>query len=127
MLYIRKVFEHDVTHQVSIDQYVYQHFFFERETLSFTIQGDASRYEVNVRYPTDKRLGGQFKEMCRRLQYQTDDLLIMKFLGNGLYQMSIIKFNSPKYAQYATYFHETERHVILTELSNGNYDLNYHN
>ncbi|WP_073423657.1 hypothetical protein [Fibrobacter sp. UWB7] len=127
MIYVRKVFEHDVTHQVSIDQYVYEHFFHEREILSFTVHGDdVCRYEVNVRYPTDKRLGGQFKEICRRLHYQVDDLLVIKSLGNGLYQMSLIKPNSQRYAQYAACFHGMERHAILSEMAEGNYNLIYH-
>lgn len=126
MIYVRKIFEHDVTHQVSIDQYVYEHFFHGRETFSFTVQGETSRYEVNVRYPTDKRLGGQFKEMCRRLHYQVDDLLVIKSLDDGLYQMSLIKLNSQRYAQYAACFHGMERHALLCEIAEGNYNLIYH-
>lgn len=117
MIYVRKIFDHDITHQVSIDSYVFSMFFNSQEYLQFKIFGNSSLYNVQIRFPTDKRLGGDFKELCRLLEYQLGDFLIIEKLPTKIYEIRISKPISKIFSKLEKSFIGSQRHLIVSSLN----------
>lgn len=117
MVYVRKIFDHDITHQVSIDSYVFSVFFNSQEHLQFKIFGNNVLFDVRVRFPTDKRLGGDFKELCRWLGYRLGDFLIIEKLPSKIYEIRIAKPNSKNFQKLEKFFVGSQRHLIVSSLS----------
>lgn len=117
MIYVRKIFDHDITHQVSIDSYVFSMFFNSQEYLQFKIFGNSSLYNVQIRFPTDKRLGGDFKELCRLLEYQLGDFLIIEKLPTKIYEIRISKPSSKIFSKLEKSFIGSQRHLIVSSLN----------
>lgn len=118
MIYVRKIFDHDITHQVSIDSYVFSVFFNSQEHLQFKIFGNDLLFDVRVRFPTDKRLGGDFKELCRWLRYQLGDFLIIEKLPTKIYEIRISKPKSKIFSKLEkSFIGGSQRHLIISSLN----------
>ena len=116
--YIRKMMKHDMTHEVSITQYVYYEFFGGTSSVSFQIRGDGYMYNVTFNDATDLRFGADFKSMCRMLDVKEGDFLIMKRIRDDLYSIDVDRKDFARTKPYMPYFTGIRRHLIAS--INGN-------
>ena len=117
-VYIRKMMRHDMTHEVSITQYVYYEFFGGKSSVSFQIRGDGYMYNVTFNDATDLRFGADFKSMCRMLDVKEGDFLIMKRIGDDMYSIDVDRKDFARTKPYMPYFTGIRRHLIAS--INGN-------
>ena len=121
-IYLRKIFPHDVTHEVSVRTDIVKEFFENKShNLRFFKKGDAIReYLVDINTATDPRFGGDFKALLRDLgDISIDDILSIRKMG-GYYDLEIIKHSDPRYSTYYVLFPSgrgdgdgRDRHQIL--------------
>ena len=61
-VYVRKIFPHDLTHEISVTGKIVSAFFDDLQTMIFYEGEDDSRqYSVSINNVTDPRFGGDFK------------------------------------------------------------------
>ena len=75
-VYLRRLFPHDITHEVSVTGRIVNQFF-EQEVrdLSFFKEDIPHRFSVDINSATDPRFGGQFKMMYANDMADVDDIL----------------------------------------------------
>lgn len=128
-MYIRKVFPHDVTHEVSINAEIMHDFF--NDQIEFQIEGVNSGEikDVTINNATDRRFGGQFKQLLTlEGGIEENDLIVIykKNSSNQSYKLEIIKVNSDdRYEYFSDVFvnnsNINERHLLLYgDLSDNN-------
>ena len=115
-IYLRKVLDHDVTHEVSITKDVHADFFDNSSDLEFYKKTEKTKkYKVTVNNATDRRFGGEFKSLLRDLgDISTNDIIVIFKLSNG-YSVDLIKQNDSKYETLSNMFSYTQeaRHIII--------------
>lgn len=112
-LYLRKIFEHDITHEVSVKIDIVKDFFPDK---NFKIKGKKSNFEgeVNINNATDPRFGGEFKQILKKEGGIEENNLIVIYRINNKYELEIIENNDKRYSTYFSLFNKLERHVIIT-------------
>lgn len=86
--YIRKIFEHDLTHEISITNRIVQQFFSDkREYLVFRTNTEEQGF-VSINDATDPRLGGDFKRLCGKLKI--NDYIVIIKSSNNEYKLFVI-------------------------------------
>lgn len=113
-VYIRKMMKHDMTHEVSLTQYVYYDFFGGKDIVTFQIKGIGNMYTVTFNNVTDLRFGEEFKSMCRIMNVKEGDFLIMKRSGDNNYSIDVDKRNVAVTKNYINYFTGLRRHLIAS-------------
>jgi len=113
-VYVRKIMKHDMTHEVSITQYVYYEFFGGKYSVSFQIRGSGYMYNVTFNDATDLRFGADFKSMCRMLDIKEGDFLIMRKTGEDLYSIDVDRKDFARTKPYIPYFTGIRRHLIAS-------------
>lgn len=114
LVYYRKVFPHDLTHEVSFTQKVHSLFFNGRYTFSFTLNGGPTKYQVLAFDTTDLRFGGAFKSLLP-LGLQVNDLIRIE-KKEECYDISFIRAASSLHSKYFGLLGVNQRHLIM----NGN-------
>ena len=113
-IYLRKIFKHDTTHEVSVRRDIVKDFF--DNATSFIIIGLSSNFKANVTIndATDPRFGGEFKELLRHEvgTINIDDLILIKKEGN-VYILEVIKLSDGRYDTFFNIFSGNLRHAIL--------------
>lgn len=113
-IYIRKVFPHDITHEISIKSYIVDEFF-DGGTEKLNIKGKKSLYsgKFSINNATDPRLGGDLKKIINKEGgIEVDDLIVF-YKQNNNYDFEVIKKNDFRYETYFSLFKDKERHMIL--------------
>ena len=118
-VYIRKMMKHDMTHEVSITQYVYYDFFGGKDIVTFQIRGIGHMYTVTFNDATDLRFGADFKSMCRILDVKEGDFLIINRIGDNNFSLDVDRKNVAATKKYIPFFTGLRRHLIasITESS----------
>lgn len=112
-IYIRKIFPHDITHEVSLKTGIVSDFFDNME--NFNIKGKSSQrnYIVTINNATDPRFGGEFKSMLEQEGgIQEGDLIVILKIRNR-YELELIKPSNEKYSTLSDFFLQNERHAVL--------------
>ena len=113
-VYIRKMMKHDMTHEVSITQYVYYDFFGGKDLVTFQIKGIGHMYTVTFNDATDLRFGTDFKLMCRVLDAKEGDFLVIKRINGDNYSIDVDRRQVAIKQKYIPYFTGLRRHLIAT-------------
>lgn len=113
-VYIRKIMKHDMTHEVSITQYVYYDFFGGRDFVTFQVKGVGHMYTVTFNDATDLRFGADFKSMCRIMDVKEGDFLIIKRIGDNNFSIDVDRKNIAHGKKYAPFFTGLRRHLIAS-------------
>lgn len=120
-VYVRKVYRHDITHEVNITKEVFVSFF--EENRNITILGRSSNFkaEVNVNSATDLRVGGDFKTLLvKEGGIDVDDIIIIEKNRNK-YVLYIVKLKSNEFDLFSKFFMPSDRHTLLfTDDASGN-------
>lgn len=105
---------HDISHEVSITKYVYSDFFGSKANVIFKIRGFGEEYNVTFNNATDLRFGGKFKTICRELDAEEGDYLVIKMIGLDVYSIDILKGGSSASTIYLPFFTGSQRHLIAS-------------
>ena len=114
-IYLRKLFAHDITHEVSVTETIISEFFDnQRDNMIFVHEGreNGTEYKVCINKSKDARVGGDFKAIYREDNVKEGDILAIKKLPDGRYSLSVIFENSPLHEQTDLIFDGKERHAI---------------
>ena len=106
--------KHDMTHEVSLTQYVYYDFFGGNSFVSFQIRGKGYMYNVTFNDATDLRFGADLKTMCRMLDVKEGDFLIMKRTGDNLFSIDVDRKDVAITKPYIPFFTGNRRHLIAS-------------
>ncbi len=117
-VYLRKMFSHDITHEVSVTETIISKFFDgERENLTFVREGheNGNKFPVLINKSRDARFGGQFKNIFKDDNVEEGDILAIKKREDGIYSLSVIYHDSENYEQIKMAFSGKDRHVIIED------------
>ena len=117
-VYLRKLFPHDLTHEVSITENVINDFFQgKREGLVFYKEGDSNRIEYSIRFykAKDSRFSNNLKHMYINEDVNEGDILIIRDIGNDMYSLSIAKSGTQMHCKIKDFFSGKQRHLIIDE------------
>ena len=117
-VYLRKMFSHDITHEVSVTETIISKFFEgERDNLVFVREGHekGTKYSVLINKSKDARFGGQFKSVFKDDNVKEGDILAIKKREDGIYSLSVIYHDAENYEQIKMAFSGMDRHVIIDD------------
>jgi len=117
-VYLRKLFPHDLTHEVSITENVINDFFQgKREGLVFYKEGDSNRIEYPIRFykAKDSRFSNNLKHMYIHEEINAGDILIIRDIGNDKYSLSVAKSGTQMHSKIKDLFSGKQRHLIIDE------------
>lgn len=112
-VYVRKIFPHDLTHEISLTGKIVSSFFDNLATMIFYRGEDESRqYSVSINNVTDPRFGGDFKQLCGELC--VDDYIVIVKLEKGRFKLYAIRNGNDGFLLLEKFFHgEKDRHAII--------------
>ncbi len=114
-VYVRKMFPHDVTHEVSVRTDIVQEFFAGKTRgLRFIGKRSGIEGDVTINSATDPRFGGDFKSLLvDEGRADVNDLLIIYKIAPETYRLEIIKQKDPRYFNLMVLFRGKDRHAFL--------------
>lgn len=109
---MRRIFNHDLTHQISITNEVLYTFF--DNAILIRIKGKRSEYvaDVSLLLATDPRLGGEIKKLIRLEGGAYQNNYLMFYKTPKIFEMEIIKPGNRKYEILKNVVFVNERHLI---------------
>ena len=114
-VYVRKLFPHDITHEVSVRTDIVEGFFND-ERRGMIFKGKKSEREgiVTINDATDPRFGGDFKSLLLdEGRADVNDILLIYKMGGKNYLLEIVKPNDDRYFKLMVLFSGMERHAFL--------------
>lgn len=112
--YIRKIFKHDITHEVSVTTEIVNDFFENKRSLIIEGKKTHKKYNITINAATDPRFGGQFKNLLEdEGGVELDDLFIIYKSNNSSYILEIINKNDFRYNIWFSLFITLDRHNIV--------------
>jgi len=114
-VYARKIFPHDITHEVSVRSDVVNDFF-EGRRKDIHITGRRSRFKRNVTInsATDARFGGDFKSLLLdEGRVDVNDIVLIYKLNDSEYELEVVKQNDVRYFGLMVLFRGKARHAFL--------------
>lgn len=93
--YVRKLFSHDLTHEVSVQSCFVWSFFKSDGVMTFVnVNNLYKKYSVVINNVTDPRFGGSFKSIYRSEIPRIGDFLIIRKLSNKRFSLQLVKKGS---------------------------------
>lgn len=113
-IYIRKIFPHDLTHEVSVTTEIVAEFFENgRQFTFYKGENHETHYTVTINNATDPRFGGSFASLWSSDGLDVNDLIIVKKLNSREYELTTAKNGTALY-QYMEYaLVGNQRHAVL--------------
>ena len=114
-VYARKLFPHDITHEVSVRTDVVEEFFGGKtQGLIFVGKRSGFEGEVTINSATDPRFGGKIKSLLTNEgRADVNDILLIYKLGGDKYEMEIVKPDDARYFNLMVLFRDKDRHAFL--------------
>lgn len=113
-IYVRKIFNHDITHEISVSKPIVSAFFDSKD--SFNARGIKSNESalITINSATDPRFGGKCKDLLSKEGGIVVNDLIVFYKGNNEYLLEIIKLDDKRYTTFSElYKTATDRHKII--------------
>lgn len=129
-IYVRKVFPHDVTHEVSVTTDIVKEYFDSAASMSFEGINSRQKGTVTINNATDPRFGGSYKTILQKEGGIEENDFIVTYKYSKGYALEIIKSSDNRYKTYSDMFKGKERHLIsfIDDFeSDNNYDVLNHN
>ena len=111
-IYLRKILNHDITHQISVTKEILNGFFDNKE--SALMKGKKSGQTGNVTFllSTDPRFGGDIKKIINAEGgIEVDDILLFTKTRNS-YDIEVISHNDSRHSTFISML-DIERHLII--------------
>lgn len=113
-IYIRKVFPHDLTHEVSVTTEVVNEFFEGGNRLTFYKgENHETHYTATINNATDPRFGGDFASLWSSDGLDVNDLIIVKKLNSREYELTTAKKGTALYQYMEQTLVGNQRHAVL--------------
>lgn len=114
-VYARKLFPHDITHEVSVRTDIVEEFFGGKtQGLFFIGKRSGFEGEVTINSATDPRFGGKIKSLLTNEgRADVNDILLIYKLGGDKYEIEIVKQDDSRYFNLMILFRDKDRHVFL--------------
>jgi len=114
-IYVRKMFPHDITHEVSVRTDIVEEFFDGKARgMIFIGKRSSIEGEVTINSATDPRFGGEFKSLLTdEGGADVNDILLIYRLGGDRYKLEIVKPRDPRYFDLMVIFRGNARHAFL--------------
>lgn len=116
-VYVRKLFPHDITHEVSVRKDIVEDYF-EGKTEGIFFEGKKSHSmgQVSINSATDPRFGGAFKSiLLDEGRPEVNDILLISKQTSDRYIVEIVKEDDDRYFRLMVIFHGKERHAFIEE------------
>ena len=114
-VYLRKIFPHDVTHEVSVTNDIVKEFFSGHTSgMHFVGIKSGESGTVSINSATDPRFGGDFKKIlsAEYPSYRDGDIIAIYDKRNNNYSLEVISRLDKRYAVFSEMYKGLERHVI---------------
>ena len=113
-IYIRKIFPHDLTHEVSVTSEVVSEFFENGGRFTF-YKGDNHdiQYSVTINNATDPRFGGDFASLWSADGLDVNDLIIVKKISSREFELTTAKRGTALYEYMEKTLTGNQRHAVL--------------
>lgn len=114
-VYARKIFPHDISHEVSVRTDIVEGFF-DGNTQGLIFVGKLSGFEgkIAINSATDPRFGGQIKSLLvNEGKADINDILLIYKLGGVKYELEIVKPDDVRFFNLMILFRDKDRHAIL--------------
>lgn len=122
-IYVRKLFPHDITHEVSVTTDIVCDFFDNNNSMNFKGIKSGSSGIVTINNATDPRFGGVFKKiMADEGGCDVDDLIVIYKVNTTNYTMELCYKNDERYETFFGLFNGKERHVVFKSDDNLEFD-----
>lgn len=112
-IYLRKVFPHDVTHEVSVTTEIVREYFDSAKSMTFVGLKSGESGNVTINNATDPRFGGDYKAILLSEGGIEEDDMILTYKYSNKYEIKIIKKTDMEYPTFSSLFKGKERHVIF--------------
>ena len=114
-VYVRKMFPHDITHEVSVRTDIVEDFFHGKTRgMTFVGKRSGSDGEVTINSATDPRFGGSFKSiLLDEGRADVNDILLMYEIKRDVYKLEIVKPADSRYFDLMVLFRGKARHAFL--------------
>ncbi len=123
-IYVRKIYPHDTTHEISVTTEIVNDFFDGQTSMTFV--GKTSNYSgtVTINAATDPRFGGVIKTLVEKEGgVDVDDLLLI-VKKSDKYVLETIKKTDGRYQSFFEMFLGKERHIVFSKDDNLIIELN---
>ena len=113
-IYIRKIFPHDLTHEVSVTTEIVSEFFENGGRFTF-YKGDNHdiQYSVTINNATDPRFGGDFASLWSADGLDVNDLIIVKKISSREFELTTAKRGTALYEYMEKTLTGNQRHAVL--------------
>lgn len=111
-IYVRKLFPHDITHEVSVTTKIVNEFFDGDNSFNFTGKTSGFSGIVTINAATDPRFGGVFKQLLEKEGGVSENDLVAIYKNGKKYQLEIVKKSDSRYETLFQMFVKNERHII---------------
>lgn len=111
-IYLRKVFPHDITHEVSIRKGMISEFFL-KDNIEIIGKNSKFKAKVIINDTTDPRFGGDFKKLLNYEGNVNKDDIIVIYNFDNVFELEIIRTNDIGYNVLESWFTGKERHKII--------------
>ena len=112
-IYIRKLYPHDITHEVSVTSSIVRNFFDSKtRMIPFYREDGIVRYYVDINSATDPRFGGDFKSMYAAELLDADDYLLFLKRPNGYY-LYVLRQGDANY-EWVDELFDSRRHLVVS-------------
>lgn len=113
-IYVRKIFPHDITHEISITTDIVKNFFDDQTSLTFVGKTSAHRGTVTINSAKDPRFGGDIRTLIdKEGTVEVDDLLLIE-KGKTFYTIQTIRKMDERYQTLFNLFEGKDRHVVFS-------------
>ncbi len=114
-VYARKLFPHDITHEISVRTDTVREFFGGKTTgLMFVGKRSGFEGEVTINSATDPRFGGRIKALLSDEGGATvNDILLIYKLDGDRYMLEVVNQKDPRFFNLMILFRDKDRHVYL--------------
>ena len=113
-IYVRKIFPHDITHEISVTTDIVKNFFDGQTSLIFVGKTSAHRGTVTINSATDPRFGGDIRTLIdKEGTVEVNDLLLIEKCKT-FYTIQTIRKSDERYQTLYNLFEGKDRHVVFS-------------
>lgn len=112
-IYVRKILNHDITHEVSVTTSIVREFFDGKTSFDMIGKKSNEKGVVIINSATDPRFGGDFKQLLRKEGDVSEGDIVLIYKYQNHYVVDIITKQDAKYESIMELCKEDKRHTLL--------------
>lgn len=112
-IYVRKILNHDITHEVSVTTSIVREFFDGKTSFYMIGKKSNEKGVITINSATDPRFGGDFKQLLRKEGDVSEGDIVLIYKYQNHYVVDIITKQDAKYESIMELCKEDKRHTLL--------------